>query len=636
MSTIHQILKDNWGYDKFRPLQEDIINSVLEGRDTLGLMPTGGGKSLTFQVPALLLDGVCIVVTPLIALMKDQKDNLRARGIKATAVYSGMKREEIIVALENCIFGDYKFLYVSPERLKSDLFLAKLSAMKVSMLVVDEAHCISQWGYDFRPSYLQIAEIRQHLPGVPVLALTATATKDVVKDIQKQLLFKNQQVFTKSFHRDNLAYIVRKSNNKPYDLLHILTKVEGSAVVYVRSRQKTKEISELLVEAGISSDYYHAGLNSSIKEKKQESWKNNETRVIVCTNAFGMGIDKPDVRVVVHVDLPNSPEEYFQEAGRAGRDEQTAYAVVLYSESDEAKLSRRLANAFPEKDLIRRIYHSLGSFYQIAEGAGQFATFDFEINRFCGTFSYSVLQTHHALGLLQQAGYIEYNPEADSQSRIIFTIRRDELYRLKDFDKKTNHLIQILLRSYTGVFADYIYIKEELLMFRADLSRQEVYDILVSLSKQHIISYIPGKKCPTITFIQPRIDAEYIRLDKSIYEKARDRMKHRVDSMVFYAKSEEICRCRILLKYFGEYMRHDCGKCDVCVARKEHRLTNKLFKEINDNIMEELEKEPRTITELLQKLSYSESHLNSVLSFLLDEGFLRYEDGVVMKAKKRN
>ncbi len=622
MTKKHEILKQYWGYDRFRPLQEDIIDAVLEGKDTLGLMPTGGGKSITFQVPGMLLEGVCLVVTPLIALMKDQKDNLRARGIKATAVYSGMKREEIIVALENCIFGDYKFLYVSPERLKSSLFLAKLSAMKVSMLVVDEAHCISQWGYDFRPSYLQIAEIRKHIPHAPVLALTATATPEVVKDIQKQLLFNPGIVFTKSFLRENLAYIVRKTDNKRDELVRIIKKTTGSALVYVRSRKRTKEIAELLTNEGFSCDFYHAGLAGDVKEKKQEAWKNNTTRIIVCTNAFGMGIDKPDVRVVVHIDLPNSPEEYFQEAGRAGRDEQKAYAVILYAEADKAKLEKRYKEAFPEKELINRIYHSLGSYYQISEGAGLNARFDFDIGRFCEVYRYSINQVHHALVLLQQSEYLLYEPEAESQSRVYFTIHRDEMYRLQEFSEKANRLIQVLLRSYTGLFADYIFIREELLMYRADLTREEVYEILMSLSRQHILHFIPGKKFPTVTFIQPRLDSQRIVIPRAVYEAAQKRMKHRIESMLFYATSESICRSRILLQYFGEKDAKDCGQCDVCLSRKNNTLTTKTFKEIQQTIYQKIENGPTSLSDLLDNLPFSETQIIDTVRFLIDEHYI--------------
>lgn len=629
---IHQILKQYWGYDRFRPLQEDIIHSILEGKDTLGLMPTGGGKSLTFQVPAMGMEGVCIVVTPLIALMKDQKDNLRNRGIKATAVYSGMTREEIIIALENCIFGNYKFLYVSPERLTSELFLAKLRAMKVSMLVVDESHCISQWGYDFRPAYLKIAEIRELLPDVPVLALTATATQEVVNDIQERLHFRKKNVFKKSFDRSNLAYIVRKSENKNGDLLRILQKVEGTAIVYVRSRKRTKEIADYLVANGISADHYHAGLSHETKEKKQEAWKSGDCRVIVSTNAFGMGIDKPDVRVVVHTDLPNSPEEYFQEAGRAGRDEQKAYAVALYAGSDKAKLKKRISDAFPERDFIISVYNSLGNFYQIAVGAGFEGVFDFDLSKFCGAYKYPMIPTHHALKILQQAGYMEYDEEADSLSRLLFTIRRDDLYRLKEFDQKTTTLINVILRSYTGLFADYVFIREEQLIQRSGLSRQDIYERLVMLTRQHILHYIPAKKGPLIVYTQSRVEPDYVSIPKSVYEERRNRYAHRIESMLEYVSSEEYCRTRILLKYFGEKSYHDCGRCDICVERKEGRLTAALFAEIETGIRRLLNTEPVTQEQIVDGLDYPEKHVIETLRFLIDEGYVtEFENKIRLK-----
>ncbi|MDR1557153.1 MAG: RecQ family ATP-dependent DNA helicase, partial [Tannerellaceae bacterium] len=464
MSVYHEILEKYWGYTSFRPLQEDIIHSVSAGKDTLGLMPTGGGKSITFQVPALAVEGVCIVVTPLIALMKDQVDNLRRNGIKATAVYSGMRRQEIISRLENCIFGDYKFLYVSPERLGTELFRAKVQAMLVSYLVIDESHCISQWGYDFRPSYLSIAAIRELLPAVPVLALTATATPEVIDDIQEKLLFREKNVYRKSFYRENLSYVVRRTDDKLNSLIQILQKVPGSAIVYVRSRQRTKEIAGELRRAGIQADFFHAGLNPEEKTLRQNNWKSGECRVIVSTNAFGMGIDKPDVRLVVHVDMPGSLEEYFQEAGRAGRDEKRAYAVALCSGIDNAKLKKRLADEYPDKNFIFRVYEALGNYFQIATGYGLDTVHDFSLSDFCSVFRFSVLQTHHALKILELSGYIEYTEEVDNASRLLFTVTRDDLYRyLHQEDKQMDEVIHTLLRSYTGLFTDYAYIDEALI-----------------------------------------------------------------------------------------------------------------------------------------------------------------------------
>ena len=448
--TYKEILKQYWNYDNFRGIQEEIIESIGKGHDTLGLMPTGGGKSITFQVPALAQPGLCLVITPLIALMKDQVRNLRDRGIKALAVYSGMTREEIVVALENCIFGDYKFLYISPERLDTDIFRAKLRNMKINMITVDESHCISQWGYDFRPAYLKISEIRELLPTVPVLALTATATPEVVKDIQTKLGFReDSRIFRMSFERKNLAYIVRNTESKQEELLHILNSVSGSAIVYTRNRKRTREVAELLVNNEITATFYHAGLNNDVKDQRQRSWLSGESRVMVATNAFGMGIDKPDVRLVIHVDLPDSPEAYFQEAGRAGRDGQKAYAVLLYAKSDKATLSKRITDTFPDKEYIRKVYEDVNYYFQMAMGDGLGCTFAFNLDEFCRNFKHFPVQADSALKILTQAGYLEYTDEQDNSSRILFTIRRDELYKLREMGKEAEALIQSILRSYT-------------------------------------------------------------------------------------------------------------------------------------------------------------------------------------------
>jgi len=496
LNKYQEILKQYWGYDSFRDLQEEIITSIGEGKDTLGLMPTGGGKSITFQVPALAQEGICIVITPLIALMKDQVQNLRKRGIKALAVYSGMTRQEILTALENCIFGNYKFLYISPERLDTDIFRAKLRSMKVSMITVDESHCISQWGYDFRPAYLKIAEIRTLLPGIPVLALTATATPEVVKDIQARLEFREENVFRMSFERKNLAYIVRQTDNKTQELLHILRKIPGSAIIYVRNRRRTKEITELLVNEDITADFYHAGLDNAVKDLRQKRWQSGEVRVMVATNAFGMGIDKPDVRIVLHLDLPDSLEAYFQEAGRAGRDGEKAYAVILYTKTDRTTLHRRVVDTFPDKEYILNVYEHLQYYYQMAMGDGFQCVREFNLEEFCRKFKYFPVPVDSALKILTQAGYLEYTDEQDNASRILFTIRRDELYKLREMGTEAEALIQTILRSYTGVFTDYAYISEATLSIRTGLTREQIYNILVTLTKRRIVDYIPHKKTP--------------------------------------------------------------------------------------------------------------------------------------------
>lgn len=581
-------------------------------------MPTGGGKSITFQVPALSMEGICIVVTPLIALMRDQVDNLRRLGIKATAVYSGMGRQEIITQLENCIFGNYKFLYVSPERLGTEIFQTKLQAMNVCLLVVDESHCISQWGYDFRPSYFSIADIRELLPGIPVLALTATATQDVVDDIQERLHFKEKNVFRKSFIRKNLAYIVRHTEDKIETLTYILGKVPGTAIVYVRNRKRTKEIAVALQQAGISADYFHAGLNREEKGLRQKRWKENECRVIVSTNAFGMGIDKPDVRLVVHIDMPGSLEEYYQEAGRAGRDEQKAYAVALCSDGDCTKLKKRLSDEFPDKDFIKRVYEALGNYYQIAVGFGLDTVHDFSLADFCSAYKFSLLQAHHALKILELAGYIEYTEEQDNASRLMFNATRDELYRYRNQDKKTDEVIQVILRSYTGLFADYVYINEGVIATRAGISQQELYDILVGLSKFRIVNYIPQKKTPLIIYRRTREETKYVVIPRSAYEERKERFEKRITCVLNYINEERLCRSRMLVTYFGEKDAEDCGCCDTCLAKNDSGLSNKDFNAIRDALLANLTDEAKDIKEVTEALPFSMDKCITVIRFLAD------------------
>lgn len=622
MDIYHEILQKYWRYSSFRPLQEDIIHSISQGRDTLGLMPTGGGKSLTFQVPTMAMKGLCLVVTPLIALMKDQVDNLRHRGIKALAVYSGMTRQEIITTLENAILGDYKFLYISPERLETDLFLSKVKEMEICMLVVDESHCISQWGYDFRPSYLNISKIRELMPDVPVLALTATATPDVIDDIQEQLHFKEKNVFRKSFERKNLAYIVRTTENKPEELINILKKIQGSAIIYVRNRKRTKEIADFLTEQDFKADYYHAGLNNMDKTRKQNAWKKNECRIIVCTNAFGMGIDKPDVRLVIHTDLPNSIEEYFQEAGRAGRDEEKAYAVILYNKNDSTTLKKRIKNEFPEREFITMIYERLAYFFQIAEGYGTGMTFDFDIQQFCATYKLPVISTHHALKILDLAGYLEYTDEIDNRSRLLFTVYRDELYHF-DFDKDTEQVINITLRLYTGLFTNYATIDESAIAIKLGITRKNVYEILKSLSKRNIVDYIPHKKTPLISYIQPRIDKKYINIPHSIYEDRKGRFVDRITAMREYADQNTICRNRILLAYFGDNNSKDCGQCDVCLQKNDAGMTNKRYNDIKSAIEALLEDKEQTINYIINALpNFLPKEIVDIIKFEADKGKL--------------
>lgn len=634
MNKYQEILKQYWGYDSFRDLQEEIITSIGEGKDTLGLMPTGGGKSITFQVPALAQSGLCIVITPLIALMKDQVQNLRKRGIKALAIYSGMTRQEIVTALENCIFGDYKFLYISPERLDTEIFRIKLRSMKVSMITVDESHCISQWGYDFRPAYLKIAEIRELLPGVPVLALTATATPEVVKDIQSRLNFREENVFRMSFERKNLAYIVRKTDNKTGELLHILKRIDGSAIIYVRNRRRTKEITELLMQEGITADFYHAGLDNAVKDLRQKRWQNGEIRVMVATNAFGMGIDKPDVRIVLHIDLPDSPEAYFQEAGRAGRDGLKAYAVILYAKSDKMTLHKRVADTFPEKEYILQVYEHLQYYYQMAMGDGFQCIREFNLEEFCRKFKYFPVPVDSALKILTQAGYLEYTDEQDNASRILFTIRRDELYKLREMGTEAETLIQTILRSYTGVFTDYAYISEDTLAIRTGLTRQQIYNILVTLTKRRIVDYIPHKKTPYIIYTRERLELRYLHIPASVYEERKARYEARIKAMEEYVTSESVCRSQMLLRYFGEKNEHNCKQCDVCLNRHETDcLPEDSFREMRKQILELLTRKSLPPAGIANAIEAEREDISRVIQYLLEEGELKMQDGMLHISK---
>jgi len=622
MQQYLDILKQYWGYDDFRPLQGDIIRSIVSGKDTLGLMPTGGGKSLTFQVPTLAMKGICVVVTPLIALMKDQVENLKKRGITAAAIYSGMSHNEILMTLDNAVFEAYKFLYVSPERLTTPIFMEKIKQATVCMIAVDESHCISQWGYDFRPSYLRIADIRELLPDVPVLALTATATPEVVDDIQRQLHFREPNVFQKSFHRSNLAYVVRTTENKDEHLLKILNSVPGTSVVYVRNRKRTKEISDFLNLNGISAENFHAGLKNETKDAKQSRWKSGETRAIVSTNAFGMGIDKAEVRTVVHMDLPDSLEAYFQEAGRAGRDEKKAYAVLLYNNGDAVKMRKRVSDSFPGKEMVLKVYEALGNYLEMGVGSGLDKVFAFDIGDFCMKFKLPILISYNCLKILQQAGYLELTDEQDSSARVLFIVGKDDLYNQKQTPEQEK-LIHILLRSYTGLFTDMASINEDIIAKRLEWTREKVYEELVGLAKERVIQFIPRKKTPYLTFVREREATERVILGKEAYDDRRERYIERVKSVLDYAKEENICRSQVLLSYFGEKETKPCGKCDICQKKKETLVTEEDFETIRQHIEQALSAEELSVNALVKKVPFKEPKVLQVIRFLKDNGQLK-------------
>ena len=577
------ILQKYWGYPDFRGIQRNIIESIASGRDTLGLMPTGGGKSITFQVPALAQEGVCIVITPLIALMKDQVQHLREHGILADAIYADKSRSEILQTLDNAIFGGVKILYVSPERLASEMFQTKLRHIHVSFITVDEAHCISQWGYDFRPSYLQIASIREMKPGIPILALTATATPEVVDDIQERLHFKEKNVFKMSFERKNLAYVVREAEDKQGEMIHILQSVGGSAIVYARSRKRTKEMAQLLSQQGITAIFYHAGLDPDVKDQRQKAWQKDEVRVMCATNAFGMGIDKPDVRVVIHIDCPDSLEAYFQEAGRAGRDGQKSYAVLLYNKHDELKLCKRVDDTFPPKELIQDIYEHLAYFYQIGVGSGQGKTFEFDIEKFCVTYKYFPTKVDAALRILERSGYLHYEDNPDGKARVMFLLGRNDLYQLDQLAPSQDAVVTALLRSYGSLFVDLTYIDETMIARQAELTIQQVYFALKSLAARHIIQFIPRRKIPFISYTRDRVDGDKVVIPKEVWESRREQYEKRIKSMIRYAKNDEVCRSRQLLAYFGEENDRDCKQCDVCLADQTEEREKELRRKVAEN-----------------------------------------------------
>ncbi len=623
MDKYRKTLKRYWGYDDFRGIQRDIIQSVGEGHDTIGLMPTGGGKSVTFQVPALCKEGVCLVITPLIALMKDQVYQLRRRGILASAVYSSMGHDEVLRILDNCILGRTRLLYISPERLSSDLFATKLRHMRISFITVDEAHCISQWGYDFRPSYLDIATVRALVPDVPVLALTATATPAVVKDIQDKLRRPDDKesrfnVFRMSFERKNLSYIVRETGDKRHGLLEILRQSSSSAIVYVRSRRRARELAELLCQEGFSATYYHAGLDPEEKDQRQTGWLTDQIRIIVATNAFGMGIDKADVRTVIHYDCPDSIEAYFQEAGRAGRDGQPAEAILLYGRQDIGKLRKRVSDTFPDKEYIRQVYDHLAYYYQIALGDGNGVAHEFNIDEFCFRFHHFSVTVHSALQILERAGYIEYSAERENASRVMFTVERDELYRLSGNTPGEDRLIVTMLRNYPGMFTGYAYIDEALLANLSKTSRQEVHDTLVQLSRKHIIRYIPPSQLPFLRYMQRREDSRNLQFPPEVYEILRQQFSNRIEAVIAYLEDQSHCRSRHLLEYFGETRSKDCGQCDVCRTHSDDEVRN-----ARQRILHWLSDGQPHLTADLQELQIPADILSQAVSQLVREESVR-------------
>ena len=620
---IKEILKTYWGYDDFRSLQEEIIRSVLDGKDTLALMPTGGGKSLTYQVSGLAMEGVCLVVTPLIALMKDQVEDLENRGIPAEAIYTGMRRDRVESIINKCIYDTVKFLYVSPERLYSERFREKLRLMNVCLITVDEAHCISQWGYDFRPPYLRIAEVREFFPGVATLALTATATPEVVEDIQKQLHFSTPNVLSKSFRRENISYVIRDTEAKPLELFNILSKVQGGAIVYVRTRLKASSIAAFLNKSGIKSDFYHAGLSSAQRARRQEAWKSGKVPVVVATNAFGMGIDKADVRVVVHYDVPDSPEAYFQEAGRAGRDGKRAYAVLLSSRAALGGLQKRIDDAFPPKDYILRVYEALANYYQLGEGEGQGRAFEFNLKLFARNFKLNEARVMSAISILEVAGFLGYTTDINSRSRVMFTVLRDRLYEFETGDPLLERLMVLLMRNYAGIFVQDAYVDEGFLADQLDVTRKVLYDAFISLAKRKIIRYVPGDVKPYIVYYQPRLPLSYITIGREAYENRKELFVTKIGAMARYIRDDETCRQLLLMEYFGQKEDKPCGICDVCIGKKK-RLHREERKSLEERILQVLARQNTNIRELVHQLGEDKEVVVEQIRKLLDEGKIQY------------
>ncbi|MBS7563188.1 RecQ family ATP-dependent DNA helicase [Mucilaginibacter sp. Bleaf8] len=621
--TIQQILKHYWKHEAFRPLQQEIIESVLQGRDTLALLPTGGGKSVCYQVPAMAMEGICLVISPLIALMKDQVDNLKSKGIQAIAIVSGMGKREVDIALDNCIYGPVKFLYLSPERLQSDLVRERIKYMKVNLIAVDEAHCISQWGYDFRPPYLHIADLRELHPKVPVLALTATATTDVKEDIQQKLLFTAPNVYQQSFERHNISYLVQHEENKLRKMLDIARGVKGTGIVYVRSRKETVDIAKYFTDHDMAADYYHAGLTGDLRSAKQEQWKSNHIRIMVATNAFGMGIDKPDVRFVIHKDVPESLEAYYQEAGRAGRDEQKAYAVLLYSAADKLKQEKKFESSFPSVDEIKQAYHYLANYFQLAYGAGEGLSFDLDLADFCSRFKLDALKTLNALKFLEQAEHLAFNESVFLPSRFRFEVYNEDLYKFQIQNAAWDPFIKTLLRSYGGAFDNYVRLREFDLARRTNLSVQQVTDALQQLQQAGVLSYLPQTDKPQVTYLKARVTSDHLILDKRYLENRKSVYQQKMEAMLTYACQQQ-CRSQMLLAYFGETGAPKCGVCDVCLQEKRQKNAAQLNENIAEEIMELLNQEPVSLDQLVTSLKHGQkSERLTVIRMLLDSGRIK-------------
>ena len=626
MLSPQEILKQYWGYDSFRSKQEDAIHSILDAKDTLTLLPTGGGKSICFQVPALMMEGICIVISPLIALMNDQVTALKAKNIRALAITSGMSFSELDIALDNCIYGNYKFLYLSPERLESDMVQQRLKKMNINLLAVDEAHCISEWGYNFRPSYLKIAEIRE-ITTAPIIALTATATPLVVKDIQEKLKFDNENVISTSFYRDELSYVVLKQDDKDSKLIQILNRVKGTSIIYCSTRKETRRIHLLLSEYGITSHYFHAGQDVLERASKQKQWQLNHVRVMVATNAFGMGIDKNDVRLVIHNHLPFSLEAYFQEAGRAGRDRKLAYSILLYNDLDIHNLKKQINDHYPEIEIVRNVYQQIANYLGIAIGDGKHQEFPFHINEFCERYNLNQLQTYNALKLLEKEDYIKLSEAIHQPSRLFIKVTHTELYQFQIANKQYDILLKILLRSYGSLFDNFTKIQENIIAKRAQLSTQEVKDFLTNLKQMDILEYIPQNSNPKLLMLKTRVDSKYISLSKETLETRKANEEAKAASVIQYASNQYQCRSHVLQNYFGEKDNKRCGKCDVCLERNKLKINDQEFEDIMLAIQKLISQNPMHVDDIIMAIvEYREDKMITILQFLSDNGQIAMND----------